>query len=254
VRTSNKLYQRVFKFKGGRDTANAETTNLMDENCLKTLYIFFYYVKHGNRVPTTEFAEKATFWAELMTDGRVGSATKVRKGDFEALLKKTAILVYSQVAAALCKALAVLNAPVAIILECEKFVAARDLQFHQDVPEVEAIEAVNALRRWLQGEQPPSGGKEEEPEDGKQKKGKAKVGKNGKKTEELSADLVGSDDENPKIDITDKEEVGVDAQIDLAGDDDLADLDQPRSSRRLRAPRKKPVPVEVVAPATKTRK
>jgi hypothetical protein len=121
--------------------------------------------------------------------------------------------VYSQFAA-LCKALAVLNAPAAIILECEKFVAVRDLEFHEDVSEMEAIEAVNALRHWLQGEQPPSGGK--------QKKGKTKVGKKGKKTEEQSADLVGSDDENPIIDITDKEEDGVDDLIDLAEDDPQA--------------------------------
>jgi hypothetical protein len=114
--TSNKLYQRVFKFKGGRDTANAETTNLLEENCLKTFYMFFYYVKHGNRVPTREFAEKANFSAELITDGRVGLVAKVREGDFEALLKKTDILVYSQFAALL-MALAVLNAPAAIILD-----------------------------------------------------------------------------------------------------------------------------------------
>jgi hypothetical protein len=101
-----------------------------------------------------------------MTDGSVGLAAKVREGDFEALLKKTDILVCSQFAA-LCKALAVLNAPAAMILECEKFVKARESEFHDDIPEAEAIEAVNALRRRLQGEQPPSGGKEEEPEDGK---------------------------------------------------------------------------------------
>jgi hypothetical protein len=57
--------------------------------------MFFYYVKHGNRVPTTEFAEKSNFWAELMTDGRGGLVANVREGDFEALLKKTDILVYS---------------------------------------------------------------------------------------------------------------------------------------------------------------
>jgi hypothetical protein len=75
-------------------------------------------------------------------------------------------------------------------------VEARESEFHDDVPEAEAIEAVNALRHRLQGEQPPSDGKEEVAEDGKQKKGKTKVGKKGKKTEEQSADLVGSDDEN----------------------------------------------------------
>jgi hypothetical protein len=58
--TSNKLYQRGFRFKGGRDTANAKTTNQLEENCLKTFYMFLYYVKHGNRVHTTDFAEKAT--------------------------------------------------------------------------------------------------------------------------------------------------------------------------------------------------
>jgi hypothetical protein len=211
------------------------------------------FVKHGNRVPTREVAEKANFWAEVMTDGRVGLVAKVREGDFEALLKKTEILVYSQFAA-LCKALAVLNAPAAIILECEKFVEARESEFHDDVPEAEAIEAVNALRRRLQGEQPPSGGKEEEPEDGKQKKGKKK----GKKTGQVSADPVGIDDENPIIDITGKEEVGVDDLIDLAEDDDPPDLNHPRyqvrSSSRRRVPRSKPVPLEVVVPAPKTKK
>jgi hypothetical protein len=161
--TSNKLYQRVYNFKGNRGLHSPETSKLLEENCLKTFYLFLYYVKHGKKVPTASYGEKAAFWTSLMTDGRLQLAAKVRMGDFEALLKKTEILLYSEFAA-VCKALAVLNAPEAIILLCEKFVAAREDEVGQEADETTAIEAVNALRRRLQGDRPPSGGKEEEPE------------------------------------------------------------------------------------------
>jgi hypothetical protein len=124
--------------------------------------MFFYYVNHDNRVPTTEFGERSNFW--VVTDDRVGLVTKVREDDFEGLLKKTDILVYSQFTA-LCKVLDILNAPAPIILEYEKFVEVRESEFHDDVHEAETIEVVNGLCRRLQGEQPPSGGKEEDPED-----------------------------------------------------------------------------------------
>jgi hypothetical protein len=209
--------------------------------------MFFYYVVHGHRVPTTDFAEKAPFWTGLMTDGRVGLLAKVREYDFEAVLKNTDILVYCQFAA-LCKALAVLNAPVVIILECEKFVEARHSEQGQGVLEMSAIDAIDALRHRLQGDQPASGGKEElEPDDAKQKKKKSKVDKSTKETEEVEIDPGGDGGENPVIDITDE------TDFDFAGDDDEEDTSQLRASKRLRVSRRKPEPPEekVLPPSTK---
>jgi hypothetical protein len=214
-----------------------------------------YYVKHGKKVPTASYGEKAALWTGLITDGRLEVAANVRMDDFEALLKKTETLLYSEFAA-VCKALAVLNAPEAIILLCEKFVAAREEEVGQELAETIAIEAVNVLRRRLQGDKPPSGGKEEAPEGSKQKKGKQKGGKSSEKDGGSTIDLTVEKDKSkpPFRDLTDKEEPeGADADIEYTGDDDVAALEQPRSSSR-RVPPKKAVLEEVVTTSTRNKK